>query len=401
MFQPLRTDRRGRATFDRLAAGRYRLRSTAIDRCNNTALMTSRDLPVPADGTIAVQLIVGGRATFHVTSTLGPMRAAVVVAAPDVPQPPLPAAASGTLRSGCSGTTDADGRVTLTNFPPGPTRVDVRLGNSTYERRVEVPPDGRDVAVTIPDGFLPAAVVDAVTNQPISRATITWTGSGARVEGTTNAVGEALLEGVGTGPGTLVASARTYRDAQEALTEPPGVPHTIALPPLPRPTPLRVRVTTTSGTPLEEAVVALISTSPGAVPRVAVTDAKGLVTFGDLPAASSQLMAFADGFAASAMRIGPPPAADVMFALPRGFRIVAAVELPPASGPQRVRVTNESTTALDDLLDLDSDRGLEPPGRLTIGPLAPGAYVVELDGAAGRRQQRVRIVDRDVSTTFR
>jgi hypothetical protein len=81
--------------------------------------------------------------------------------------------------------------------------------------------------------------------------------------------------------------------------------------------------------------------------------------------------------------------------------VIASVELPATAGPQRVRVVNDANTSMDDSLDSESDRGLEPPSRLSVGPLASGAYVIELDGAGGRRQQRIRIVDRDVYVTLR
>ena len=399
-FEPAKTDPHGRATFDRLAAGRYRVRSTAIDRCGSVWLPTFRDVPVPASGTTAVRLAVGGRATFSVTSPLGPVRSTRVSAEPDVPRPPS-ASAARIATGGCPGVTDADGRVTLENFPPGPAHVDVRFGNSTYERRVVVPIDGREVAVTIPDGFLPVRVVNAVTGQPLSGATVTWTGSGGRAETTTTATGEALIEAVGTAAGTLAASARGFQQAEEALAEPPGVPHTLTLTPLPPPANVRVRVTTASGQPLADAVVALFPTDPSAVPRVMATDAKGVATFADVPAASGQVIATAGGFAAATLRFALPRGGEVLFALSRGYRVVADVAPADAAGPQRVRVIDDARGPVDDLLDLDSDRALEPPGRLSIGPLAPGAYIVQLDGPRGRRQQRVRLADGDASVAFR
>jgi len=280
--------------------------------------------------------------------------------------------------------------------------VDVHLANSTYVRQVEVPSDQREVAVAIPDGFLPVRVVSALnTNQALAGATITWTGSGGRVEATATAAGEALLEGVGIAGGTLVVSARGYQLAEEQLTEPPGVPHTIALKPLPPARNLRPRVITTSGEPLPNAVLELISANPTAVPRVAVTDAKGVVTFSDVPSGSCQLIASADGFVTSTMRIAEDIASEIVFTLSRGYRVIASVELPATEGPQRVQVVNDTNTSMDDFLDIESDRGLEPPGRLSIGPLASGMYVIELGSAGGRRQERIRIVDRDVYATFR
>jgi hypothetical protein len=275
------------------------------------------------------------------------------------------------------------------------------MANSTYVRQIQVPPDGREVAVVIPEGFLPVRVINALKNQPIAGATITWTGSGARVEATATASGDALLEGVGTAAGTLAASAQGYQPAEEQLTEPPGVPHTIALKPLPPSLNLRPRVITASGDPVPNAVVELISANPAEVPRVAVTNARGVVTFSDVPSGSLQLIASADGFVRSTMRIEEDRTSEVVFTLSRGYRAIATVELPATAGSQLVRVVNDGNTSMDSFLDSESDRRFQPPGRLSIGPLAPGAYVIELHSAGGRRTEPVRVVDRDVYATFR
>jgi carboxypeptidase family protein len=244
-------------------------------------------------------------------------------------------------------------------------------------------------------------VINARNNQSVARATVTWTGSGARVEATTTASGDALLEGVGTAGGTLAVSAQGYRPAEEQLTEPPGLPHAIALTPLPPDSRVRLRVITSLGEPLPNAVVELISANPAEVPRVAATGPQGVVTFSDVPSGSLQLIASADGFVTSTMRIGDDRTSAVVFTLSRGYRAIASVELPAAAGPQLIRVVNDGNESVDSFLDLDSDRRCEPPGRLSLGPLAPGAYVIELRGTGGRRSERIRIVDRDVSATFR
>jgi hypothetical protein len=399
-FGPERTNQQGRATFDRLAAGRYRVWTTTPERCANVVLTTSRVVPVSDNATVEMGLVVGGRAKFHITSPLGPLAAALVSASPTGgPPAPLPFAARASS-FGCRGATDADGRVTLTNFPPGPAHVDVHMPNSTYIRQIEVPLDRREETIAIPEGFLPVRVVNH-KNEPVALATITWAGSGARVEATATATGDALLEGVGTAKGTLTVSARGYQQFDEQLTEPPGILHTVALTPLSPSADVRARVMTTTGEPLRNAVVELMSADPAAVPRVAVTDAKGIVTFDDLPSGSLQLIASADGFVTSRMRIAKDAAGEVLFTLSRGYRVIANVEWPAAAGPQLVRVLNDANTSMDDALDSESDRRFEPPGRLSLGPLAPGLYAIELLGAAGRRQERIRIVDRDVLTTLR
>src|SRR5215467_11985528 len=133
IFRPVRTNQQGRATFDRLAAGRYRVSTTAVELCGtNQALMTAaRVVGLSGSGTVVTRLVVGGRATFHITSPLGPMRGILVSAAPSE-VPSLPPFVLRSTPSGCRGATDGDGRVTLTNFPPGPAHVDVQMGNSTY-----------------------------------------------------------------------------------------------------------------------------------------------------------------------------------------------------------------------------------------------------------------------------
>jgi hypothetical protein len=73
----------------------------------------------------------------------------------------------------------------------------------------------------------------------------------------------------------------------------------------------------------------------------------------------------------------------------------------PAPKRQLVTFDDVSSGSMDDLLDGESDRRVEPPGRLSLGPLAPGAYVIELQGSSGRRQERIRIVDHDVYTIVR
>ena len=397
-FRPIRTNQQGRASFDRLAAGQYRVSTEAVNRCANVVLTTSRVVTTSGSGAVDVRLIVGGHATFRITTPLGPAKGLLISASPT--GPPLPGPPYRSISIGCRGTTDSDGRVTLMNFPPGPAHVDVPMTNSTYVRQMAVPSDGREIAIDIPEGFLPVRVVNALNNQPVAGAAITWTGSGARVEATATAAGDALLEGAGSTSGTLAVSAQGYQPAEKPLTEPTGVPQDIALMPVPR-LDARVRVITTSGEPLADAVVALISANPAAVPRVAVTDATGVVTFSDVPSGSLELVASADGFVMSTMRLAQGDASEVVLTLSRGYRVIASVELPATAGPQLVQVSNDRDAPMEDFLDSDSDRSLEPPGRLSLGPLPPGRYVIEVRGAGGRRQQRLQIIDRDVFATFR
>jgi hypothetical protein len=398
-FPPERTSPQGRATFTRLAAGPYRVWSTAAAPCAGAWFSASRVVSVATNRTVAILLVIGGRATFRITSLFGAAAAVQTSASPDVPPPPSPPPIR-TIPSGCRGVTDREGRVTLSTFPPGPAHVAVSLTNSTYVRAVEIPRDGRDVAITIPDGFVPVHVVND-RNEPVPGASVLWTGGGEQIYATTMATGDALLEGVAPAGGTLTVSAHRYQLTEEALVEPPSILHTVALSPLPQPARLRVRVMTTASEPLSKAVVELLATDSAAVPRVTPTDRGGVVVFTDLPSGSMRLIASAEGFVTSTMHVSRDSAGDVVFTLARGYRVIATVELPPAAGAQLVRVLNDRNQSMDDVLDGASDRRVEPGARVSLGPLAPGAYVLELQGAAGRRQEGIRIVDRDVSVTLR
>jgi hypothetical protein len=328
-FAPARTDQQGRATFERLGAGRYRLRTTATARCGDRLLSIAPLVPVPGRGTAHVRLVVAGHATFRMTSPLGPLRGLHVSASPDIATAPSTIARrvrSGTSpparqfrETSCSGATDHEGRVTLTNFPPGPARVEVRLLNSTYERRVIVPIDGQEIAIVVPESFLPVRVTDAGKREPIAGATITWTSDGGRSEATSSGTGEALLEGVGTTGGMLVCAAAGYKSSEEPLPEPPAVLHEVALVRTPDQK-LQARVVTASGEPLPDAVVELTSADPMEIPRVSVTDQKGLVTFPDAPSGSLRLTASSDGFMTAATSIAEDHRTDTVLTLVRKAR---------------------------------------------------------------------------------
>ncbi len=406
----LRTNQHGRATFERLAAGRYLVRAAALGKCNGRDFVISRTVAVSAGGVHETRFVVGGTATFRISSpAVGALRGIPVSAMPDMPRPPLPGQLRGPVESSlllrmltltpCRGATDRDGRVTLARFPPGPTDLAVHFGNSTYVRRLEVPVGGGEIAIAIPDGFLPVRVSNAANTLPVPRAFVTWTvEGGGRVEATTAATGDALLEGVGFRPGALTITAPGFQSFAEQLLEPPGIQE-VALVPLPATT-LQARIVAASGEPLPYAVVALSATNPMEAPQVAVTNAKGVVIFTDVPAGTLRVTARADVFVATTIPIAENRRADVTLALPRGYRIVANVELPEGTGPLRVRVLTGGGATMENALDSASDRSIKSPGRLTLGPLTPGLYTIELSGAQERRT-RIEIVDRDVAVTIR
>jgi hypothetical protein len=156
-----------------------------------------------------------------------------------------------------------------------------------------------------------------------------------------------------------------------------------------------------TGEPLRNAVVEFLSADVTSAPRVTLTDGRGAAMFDNVPPGSSELIVSADGFVTSSIRIAKDVTDEVAFVLRPGYRAIADVQLPATEGPQLVRVMNDSNRSMDDVLDGESERRIEPPGRLSLGALAPGAYVIELQGAGGRRQERIRIADRDVYAIIR
>jgi hypothetical protein len=285
----------------------------------------ARPVTASGTGTVNTRIFVAGHATFRIVTPAGPVKGVVVSARPDNPPsasplllmgrgaPPPTAIPLTTTR--CRGTTDADGRVTLTNFPPGPTDIAVQFANSLYVRRLEVPIGGGEIAVSLPDGVMPIRVLNGVKKEPVARAFVTWTiEGGGRAEATTTIIGEALLEGVGTRPGILTVTAPGFQQAEERLPEPPGFLHEVALLPLPD-TSLTVRVVTAAGDALPHAVVEVAPQSPLWAPQFASTDAKGVVTFTDVPAVLLRVSAFADGYVPSTHRVSQDNRAGAVLTL--------------------------------------------------------------------------------------
>ena len=414
-FPPARTDQSGRVTFDRLASGRYRLRTQSAGRCGDRILSIARAVSVPGNGTVRTRLAIGGTARFRLTSSGVPLRAAQISvtseSAPSGPPPWLRTRLATSpfvgrmfgpfaFESPCIGVTDADGRVTLTNFPPGAARIDVRLPSSTWVRRLTVPRDRREVAIEVPGGFLPVRVSNATTGSPVAGAAITWTSSGARVEATASAGGEALLGGVAAAPGLLTIRTTGYQPFEEKLPEPPGVLHEVAVVPT-RNMSLQCRVVTASGTPLPDAVVELTPEDPIEGEHLAVTDEKGFARFFDTPEGALWLRAHADGYVVSEVRVPADAASEPVVTLARGYRVIARVDSLAGVGLSLIRVVNEAGAPVDDLLDAASDRSIDAPGSVSLGPLPGGRYTIELRGPHGQRRQQLRVESRDVSVTFR
>ena len=408
-FAPRRTNQQGRASFDRLAAGLYRVQTRAPERCGGAFLYVSRVIAVSGNGVLGTRLVLGGTATLRFTSPFGPMRGLQVAAFVESGATAQPTWLQGgavvnalariykPMGSACFGTTDTEGRVTLSSFPPGATRVEARfLNNTKYSQRVGIPDDGREVVVTVPDGFLPVRVSSAVTKRPVPSAEIAWSSGVSKVEASANGLGEALLQGVGPGAGTLAVAEQGFQPLEHKLAEPPPTLYEVALQPS-LPTSVEARVTATSGAAVAGAIVELISANPIEVGHFAVTDVKGTVRFTYRPAGTFQLVAHAAGFVPSVVQVLETNRDAIALSVSRGYRVNVTVESPAKLGAHAIRVVNERGQSMDSVLDSDSDRAAESPGAVSLGPLPPGKYAIELQGSQDTWRDVVQIVDRDMS----
>ena len=309
-----RTNDDGRAVFDRLPAGRYRLRTIAAGGCDNRAMSVSRLVTVAGNGNLLTRLVVGGTARLRVSTQLGAM-SGVLVSASSNPEPAPPPVMLGTLATQmqpgplaafayqpeCGAWTDSEGRAVFTVFPPGLARVAVRHHNSRYVRLVTFAGE-QETAITVPDGLMPLRITNAVTKQAVAAAIILWAGRGDSVEAVTTANGEALLEGIAPAPGRLSISAAGYERYDESIAEPMPVLREVSLRPAPLPG-LNIRVVTSAREPVSGAVVEVRSANPLETRHITVTGANGDAAFASTPTGQLQVMVTADGFAPATLLV--------------------------------------------------------------------------------------------------
>ena len=325
-FPVARTNEQGRAVFDRLASGRYRIFTETPERCVRNYLTVSRLITAGGNASTRTRIIVGGRAAVRIMSSIGPMAGRGAFITPDAPsdapwQPRYadmmmqPRRLPPSLNSppSCGGVTDTDGRITLAPFPPGPAQLRVGLFNSAFITRVTVPENGREMVIAVPDGLMPVRVTDASTRQPIA-ARLTWAGGGGRVEASTTPNGDSLLEGVGTTGGTLTIEARGYQTLEGTFTETPETLQEVALLPLPA-TRLEVRVVNNDGGPIAGAVVALLPRGPGDATEFAAANAKGVATFSEVPPGPLRFSAHSEGFTSASIAIAEESRASIVIPL--------------------------------------------------------------------------------------
>jgi hypothetical protein len=325
-FPMVRTNEEGRAVFDRLAAGRYRVSTQTPERCGPQHLTVSRLANVGSSGASRLRLVAGGRVAVRITSVVGPMSGRSVSLSPDAPgEPPwrlrivdsmarrnmpIPAGSP----QACGAITDNDGRITLTPFPPGPAIVKVRMFNSTYVTRATVPEGSGEIAIAVPDGMIPVRVINRANQSPLS-AQIVWSAGGGRVEAGTTANGDALIEGAGAAGGTMTISAREFQTLEGAFAETPDTQQEIALLPAPSAR-LTVRVVNEAGDAVG-AIVQLLPRGAADAPEFTAADPKGVAVFINVPAGPLQFSAHAAGFKTAAIRVAEEDRASITITLIR------------------------------------------------------------------------------------
>jgi hypothetical protein len=152
------------------------------------------------------------------------------------------------------------------------------------------------VAVSVPPGLASLRVRD-FSGTPITGAEIRWLSAGSRVEAESSPAGDAFLAGVAA-PATVAINAAGYTSSELRLTEMPGATIDVVLGRVPEMA-LTCRVLRADGKVIERAVVEL-TPGDGLEPvRVMTTDAKGFARFVHLPRGTIEVVAYADGYAAS------------------------------------------------------------------------------------------------------
>ena len=326
-FPVARTNEDGRAIFDRLAAGRYRVSTQTAERCGPQLLSVSRLVNVGTSGASRLRVVIGGRVAVRIRSAVLPMFGRSVRMSPDAPgdAPWRPRVFEMMARRGvtvpassppsCGGVTDNDGRLALAPFPPGPAIVHVRLFNSTYVTRVTVPEGGGEIVIDVPEGLIPVRVTNRASQAPIS-AQIVWSAGGARIEALATANGDALIEGAGAAGGTMTITAREFQTLEGAFAETPGTQQEIALVPAPS-SRLIVHVVNESGDAVSGAIVQLLRRGPADAAEFAAADVKGVAAFLNVPEGPLQFSASAEGFTAAAVRVPEEQRASIRITLAR------------------------------------------------------------------------------------
>jgi hypothetical protein len=284
-----------------------------------------RWLTVPGAGAVQRRLLADGvELALQLTQAGAPLVSAEVSIAPDAPEPGLPR----WLRhedaqffrrpvvgpgggAACGAMSDRSGRAIISGVPAGQARAAVRVGNSTWIRRIDIPPQGGQATLDVPLGTAPLRVVSSTDGTPVPGAALMWDGNGARVEARSSATGDAVLDGIGEGPAQLSVRAPGFAALETQLVGPLMEWREIELERTAL-TSLRCRVVTETGGPAADAVVIVRPEDLLEPAHVAATDIAGEVSFSMLPRGPARIVVHAPGHLPSSVNQSIPATADLL-----------------------------------------------------------------------------------------
>ena len=325
------TDGAGTARFDRLGPGTYRMVADGDYPCGTSTPAAERVVDLPGDGAREETLVVGGaRVTVQAMRQGAPLIGSLVVLDPERAKPrwpawwPVSALARDTppeldwAGSLCTGSTDGEGRLRLSNVPFGPTRVIVQLSTTIWSTVVSIPIAGRSLRVDIPSQAVSVRVERGDTGAPVATAEVSWDSAQGTVRARATATGDVLLDGVPPGPGRLSVSAEGFLTIDRELVALPDVPQEVRLTPLAPPV-VVVRVSDADGVPIEDAVVYLDLQDGAAVDEVAPTGPDGVARFNVRRPNTIHVTAWASGYGRASTSTAPRQDADgaISITLPR------------------------------------------------------------------------------------
>jgi hypothetical protein len=322
------TNAEGIVSFDRLGRGTYRLVADGDFPCGRSAPRAERLVDIPAEGARQERLVIGGAAvTIRVTRQGAPVSGAPVTLEPVRPTTRRPAWLASASWAGpdvapyaewtrtyCTGPTDGEGRVALSNVPFGPTRVTVALPSASWSTVVSIPIGGRAFRVDVPGEAVAVRVSRDDTGAPVPDADVGWEGTLGTVRARATAAGDALLDAVARAPGRLNVTAEGFRPHERDLHAFPDGPLEVRLTPAPSPQ-VVVRVSDSGGTPIPNAVVYVDLQDGAEDDAAATTGPDGEARFEVQRPNAVRVTAWAPGYTRASIAVALRDAADGPFSI--------------------------------------------------------------------------------------
>lgn len=401
----------GTVTFDRLGKGRYRIRVGGDERPGGSTPLaeqwfTINDLTTELKHRIVVGGVTLDLRVYDIAGPVAQQPVAIFPANGDasvdgfVIQTPTRMINVPLVRA-ARGVTDFSGMSVLEDVPLGSVRVTVSFNGSSWSMPSHVTEHDHDKTVIIPSGLITIRPLDDGTGASVP-ARITWTGdSGLQSIGYVDGNGVVRLMGIAAESGTLSAQAPGYRPLAISYRRTSDVPVDVLLSRAPL-TIVHCRILGLYGEPLRDASVELQDMT--GTRRYVVSDAGGDAEFRDVPPGPSRLI------------VRRPPLASYVIAnlqvrdgandvgavsLRSGHRvIIVADDRERRSNTQyRIRVTDERGFSIEDGFDAFSPQRIGGQGEASVGPVAPGRYVIELVSDGRTMRATAQVVSADVTIT--